>query len=307
MAQVHAAGGDGRADLQRGHATSARSSRGYAPRSPTSTSSSSTTTRRTAPAPWPTGSRPSDPQVHVLHRTGKEGLGAAYLRRLRGGARARLRRDRRDGRRRLPPARAAAPAPRGAADADLVIGSRWVPRRQHRELAAAPRAALARREPLHPGPARDRGAATPRPGFRLFRRTTLEADRARTSRVVRLRLPGRPGRPDPQAGLRVVEVPIEFVERERGESKMNRQVATDSLAPDHPWGLSERRRQATGTAPALVAEAERLVTQALNDSMEAKVPVVAAGGGVHRGARGRDLRDHPGRSGDRGLVDRSCC
>ena len=31
----------------------------------------------------------ADPAVHVLHRTGKAGLGAAYLARLRVGARAR--------------------------------------------------------------------------------------------------------------------------------------------------------------------------------------------------------------------------
>ncbi len=50
----------------------------------------------------------ADPQVQVLHRTAKGGLGAAYLARLRRGPRRRLRRRRGDGRRRLPPARAAA-------------------------------------------------------------------------------------------------------------------------------------------------------------------------------------------------------
>ena len=55
-----------------------------------------------------------DAAVTCVHRTEKAGLGAAYLARLRGGARSGLRRDRRDGRRRLPPARAAAPPPRRA-------------------------------------------------------------------------------------------------------------------------------------------------------------------------------------------------
>jgi dolichol-phosphate mannosyltransferase len=40
-----------------------------------------------------------------------------------------------------------------------------------------------------------------------------------------------------------VEVPIEFVERVRGESKMDRRVATESLRRITAWGLAERGRQ----------------------------------------------------------------
>ena len=46
-----------------------------------------------------------------------------------------------------------------------------------------------------------------------------------------------------QAGLRVREVPIEFVERVRGESKMSPDVAVESLKRITLWGLRERRRQ----------------------------------------------------------------
>ncbi len=46
-----------------------------------------------------------------------------------------------------------------------------------------------------------------------------------------------------QAGLRVVEVPIEFIERERGESKMSPDVATESLKSITKWGRRERARQ----------------------------------------------------------------
>ena len=52
----------------------------------------------------------ADPQVTVLHRTEKAGLGAAYLDGFRVALDARLRRGGGDGRRRLPPARAAAAA-----------------------------------------------------------------------------------------------------------------------------------------------------------------------------------------------------
>jgi dolichol-phosphate mannosyltransferase len=80
-------------------------------------------------------------------------------------------------------------------------------------------------------------------GFRLFRATTLRSidlsgvmsvgycfQTDLTLRTVR-------------AGLRVVEVPIEFLERERGESKMNRAVAVESLRRITVWGAQERRRQ----------------------------------------------------------------
>ena len=80
-------------------------------------------------------------------------------------------------------------------------------------------------------------------GFRLYRRTALERIELDTiasyGYVFQVDLAVRALR----AGLRVVEVPIEFVEREHGESKMNTRVATDSLRAITAWGLSERRRQ----------------------------------------------------------------
>jgi dolichol-phosphate mannosyltransferase len=41
----------------------------------------------------------------------------------------------------------------------------------------------------------------------------------------------------------VREVPIEFVERVRGESKMSRDVAKESLRRITAWGVQERRRR----------------------------------------------------------------
>jgi len=46
-------------------------------------------------------------------------------------------------------------------------------------------------------------------------------------------------------GLRVREVPIEFIERVRGDSKMSGQVAAESLRRITAWGLRERRDQLT--------------------------------------------------------------
>ena len=80
-------------------------------------------------------------------------------------------------------------------------------------------------------------------GFRVYRRSALLAaqlDEVRSSGYVfQTDLAWRVH----QAGLRIREVPIEFVERERGESKMSSQVALESLRNITRWGLRERARQ----------------------------------------------------------------
>ena len=189
-----------------------------------------------------------DPRVHVLHREGKEGLGKAYL----AGFAWALERDydvvgEMDADGSHQPEQLAVLLA-AIADADLVIGSRWIlggsivnwPLRREllsrggnlytRVLLGIPvRDATSR---LPPVPAYDAGA-----------------DRPAHDRLVRLRLPGRPGLPQrSRPGLRVVEVPIEFVERERGESKMNARRGHRVAAPDHPLGT--RRTAATRCARA---------------------------------------------------------
>jgi dolichol-phosphate mannosyltransferase len=184
----------------------------------------------------------SEPRVHVLHREVKEGLGAAYragfgwaLARgydVIGGMDA-------DGSHQPEQLHLL----RGAlAEADLVIGSRWV---EGGSIVNWPK----RREWLSRGgnaytrlllgvPIRDVTA-----GFRLYRRSTLEKvglDQVRSSGYVfQADLAFR----TITAGLRVVEVPIEFVERVHGESKMTLSVATESLRRVTQWGLAERRAQ----------------------------------------------------------------
>ena len=66
--------------------------------------------------------------MHVMHRTRKGGLGAAYLAGFAWGLGREYSRAGRDGRRRQPPARTAASAAgRRRRGADLAIGSRYVP------------------------------------------------------------------------------------------------------------------------------------------------------------------------------------
>ena len=80
-------------------------------------------------------------------------------------------------------------------------------------------------------------------GYRLFRRTTLEkidlATVRSTGYVFQTDLVARTLR----AGLVVREVPIEFVERVRGDSKMSGAVARESLQRITVWGLQERVEQ----------------------------------------------------------------
>jgi dolichol-phosphate mannosyltransferase len=184
-----------------------------------------------------------DAHVTVLHRTGKAGLGAAYL---HGFAVALERGYDVIGEMDADGSHQPEQLPRmldALAGADLVLGSRWVPGGSVVNWAPF-RVALsiggnAYARWLLGIPVKDVTG-----GFRLFRRTTLEKIRLedvesvgycfQTDLVWRTVL----------AGLRVVEVPIEFVERVHGESKMDRQVATESLVRITRWGLKTRGRQA---------------------------------------------------------------
>ncbi len=184
----------------------------------------------------------ADPRVHVLHRTAKGGLGAAYL----AGFRWALDRgydvvgemdaDGSHQPEQLHRLLAALPS------ADLVIGSRWVPGGSvvnwplHRE-------ALSRGGNLYVRLLLGVEVRDATAGFRLFHRATLEKidlDQVRsTGYVFQTDLVTR----TLQAGLTVREVPIEFVERVRGESKMSGAVAAESLRRITLWGLRERREQ----------------------------------------------------------------
>jgi dolichol-phosphate mannosyltransferase len=184
----------------------------------------------------------ADLRVHVLHRDAKGGLGAAYL---AGFAWALAEGYDVIGEMDADGSHQPEELHRllGALEhADLVIGSRWVPGGSVRNWPL-------RRELLSRGgnayvrlllgiEVRDATA-----GFRLFRRTTLEkidlAQVRSTGYVFQTDLVTRTLR----AGLTVREVPIEFVERVRGESKMSPAVASESLRRITAWGVRERRDQ----------------------------------------------------------------
>ena len=129
-----------------------------------------------------------------------------------------------------------------AEGADLAIGARWIPggsvvnwpkSREYLSRGGNLYVRLLLGLPVHDATA----------GYRLFRRATLEKidlDSVQsTGYVFQTDLTHR----TLAAGLSVREVPIEFIERVRGDSKMSPQVATESLRKITRWGIAERRRQ----------------------------------------------------------------
>jgi dolichol-phosphate mannosyltransferase len=184
----------------------------------------------------------NDDHIHVMHRLGKEGLGAAYLAgfswALDNGFDVVVEMDA-DGSHQPEQLPLLLDALR---DADLVLGSRWVPGGtvvnwpKSRELLSKggnwyTRHAL--RIPL-----RDATG-----GYRAFRATTLRSldldGVGSAGYIFQVDLAHR----TLSQGLRVVEVPIEFVEREVGDSKMNRKIVSEALWRVTVWGMRERVHQ----------------------------------------------------------------
>jgi dolichol-phosphate mannosyltransferase len=183
-----------------------------------------------------------DPQVRVLHRIEKQGLGAAY----RAGLQVALDADYdligqmdADGSHQPEELHRLLAA---TWDADVVIGSRWVP---GGSVVNWPwhRRALSRGGNLYTRVLLGMGVRDATAGFRVYRRQTLESihldDVQSLGYVFQVELVYRALR----AGLRVREVPIEFVERVRGDSKMTPGVARESLVRITRWGLAQRLRR----------------------------------------------------------------
>lgn len=181
----------------------------------------------------------SDAHVHVLHRLGKQGLGAAYIAGfgwgLEQGYDVLVEMDA-DGSH--DPAQLPLLLDR-LRTADLVLGSRWVP---GGEVVNWPRSRmiLSRGGNLYTRlmlglPLRDATG-----GYRAFRADALRAldlqDVGSAGYVFQVDLARRVS----GAGLRVAEVPITFVEREFGESKMSSGIVAEALWQVTRWGVSDR-------------------------------------------------------------------
>jgi dolichol-phosphate mannosyltransferase len=188
-----------------------------------------------------------DPAVHVLHRAAKGGLGAAYL---AGFAWALdvgydvIGEMDADGSHQPEQLHRLLDALAGpdVGGADLVIGSRWIPGGSVVNWPLR-REALSRGGNLYVRLLLGIAVRDATAGFRVFRRSALEkidlASVESTGYVFQTDLVTRCLR----SGLTVREVPIEFIERARGDSKMSSSVATESLRRITSWGLRERRDQ----------------------------------------------------------------
>jgi dolichol-phosphate mannosyltransferase len=182
------------------------------------------------------------PRVRVVHRTEKAGLGQAYL---HGFAVALEQGYDVIGEMDADGSHQPEQLPRlfeALHGADLVIGSRWIRGGRvrnwslFRKLLSVFGNIYART--LLGIPVRDITA-----GFRLFRRTTLQKIDLSDVRSVGYCFQTDLTFRTIKAGLKVKEVPIEFVERERGQSKMSPNVASESLRLITMWGLEERWSQ----------------------------------------------------------------
>jgi glycosyltransferase involved in cell wall biosynthesis len=192
----------------------------------------------------------ADARIRVLHRPGKAGLGAAYLagfaQGLAGGYDVLVEMDA-DGSHQPEQLPRLLDAVRGGAD--LALGSRWVP---GGSVANWPRRRelLSRGANLYTRALTGIGLHDATGGFRAFRREVLEAvgldDVASQGYCFQVDLAWRAVR----RGFCVVEVPIDFVERSAGESKMSQAIVREALWRVTVWGARHRAAQLTGAVRA---------------------------------------------------------
>ena len=180
-----------------------------------------------------------DPNLQVLHRKGKEGLGAAYLAGFRWGidngydVLVEMDADGSHQPEQLPRLLTA------LREADLVLGSRWVtggsvvnwPKsREFLSRGGSTYSRLMLRVPI-----RDVTG-----GYRAFRKQTLlglgMSEVSSQGYCFQVDLAWRAVR----AGFRVKEVPITFIEREFGASKMSGNIVGEALRLVTTWGIQSR-------------------------------------------------------------------
>ncbi|MGO1974523.1 MAG: polyprenol monophosphomannose synthase [Propionibacteriaceae bacterium] len=189
----------------------------------------------------------ADGNVHVLHRRGKEGLGAAYLAGfgwgLDHGYGVLVEMDA-DGSHQPEELHRLLDA---LGTADMVKGSRWVKGGKvvnwpwHRELISKGGSLWSRM--MLGVPLKDVTG-----GFNAFRADTLRGigldDIASAGYCFQVDLAWR----TLKAGYTVKEVPITFVEREYGDSKMSKSIVIEALLRITLWGVGHRAGQLRGGA-----------------------------------------------------------
>nr|WP_202542379.1 polyprenol monophosphomannose synthase [Streptomyces sp. SID2563] len=186
-----------------------------------------------------------DEHVHVLHRKGKEGLGAAYLAGFRWGMDhdygVLVEMDA-DGSHQPEELPRLLTALKGA---DLVLGSRWVPGGRvvnwpkSREFISRGGSTYSR---LMLG-LRTRDVTG---GYRAFRTETLKGIGLDAVASQGYCFQVDLARRAIEAGFHVVEVPITFVDREVGDSKMSKDILVEALWRVTAWGVTSRTNKVLG-------------------------------------------------------------
>jgi len=181
----------------------------------------------------------ADSHIQVLHRTDKAGLGPAYIAGFRWAlehgydAVVEMDADGSHQPEQLPVLLAALD------DADGVIGSRWVPGGQL-ENWPRNREVLSRAANVYTRIVLGLKIKDATGGYRAYRASALRAISLDTVESAgycfQIDLTLRMA----QAGLRIVEVPITFVERERGASKMSRAIIGEAFLRVAQWGVTTR-------------------------------------------------------------------
>jgi glycosyltransferase involved in cell wall biosynthesis len=190
----------------------------------------------------------ADPCVHVVHRTAKDGLGAAYVAAF-GWARERgydvaveMDADGSHQPEELPRLLAA------LRTADVVLGSRWVPGGEVRNWPVF-RRLLSQGGNSYTRVALGLPLRDATGGYRAYRRSVLDALPLETvasqGYCFQVDLAWQAWR----AGFRIVEVPITFVERVRGQSKMSRAIVAEALWRVTWWSVRSRRARPSAPHP----------------------------------------------------------
>jgi len=181
----------------------------------------------------------ADPHVQVMHRTDKAGLGKAYIAgfgwALERGYDVIMEMDA-DGSHQPEHLSSLVGALDGA---DLSIGSRWV---RGGKVVNWPRSreVLSRGANIYIRVMLSLGVRDATAGFRAYRSATL-----RTISLDKVESTGYCFQVDltrrvAAAGLRIVEVPITFVEREHGASKMSNSIILEAFWRVAQWGVARR-------------------------------------------------------------------
>src|ERR1700755_593147 len=181
----------------------------------------------------------ADPHVQVMHRTDKAGLGKAYIAgfgwALERGYDVIVEMDA-DGSHQPEHLPGLVAALNGA---DLSIGSRWVPGGKVVNWPKS-REALSRAANIYTRIMLGLSVRDATAGFRAYRAATLrtisldQVQSAAYSSQIDLTLRVA------DAGLRIVEVPITFVEREHGASKMSNSIIMEAFWRVAQWGVQRR-------------------------------------------------------------------